>query len=173
MRRLAGTAVLLLMASGCATRGGAVPEPFPTARRGGVSRPPVPTAMRAPDPYAISATALGLRGVPFVDGGSSPAGFDCSGFTHYVFRQHGVDLPRVAAEQYRVGESVDPARIEPGDLLFFTTVAPGASHVALAIGGDEFVHAPSERGQVRVERLSSSYWSRRFLGARRVVGAEP
>ncbi|HIM52720.1 MAG TPA: glycoside hydrolase, partial [Acidobacteria bacterium] len=58
-------------------------------------------------------------------------------------------------------------------LLFFTTVAPGASHVALAIGGDEFVHAPSERGHVRVERLSSSYWSRRFLGARRVVDAEP
>jgi cell wall-associated NlpC family hydrolase len=68
---------------------------------------------------------------------------------------------------------VDPAAIEAGDLLFFTTVAPGASHVALAIGGDEFVHAPSERGQVRVERLSSTYWARRFLGARRVVETGP
>jgi cell wall-associated NlpC family hydrolase len=173
MRRLAGTAVLLVMASGCATRSGAVPEPFPRARRGVASRPAVPAALRPADAYAISATALNLRGVPFVDGGSSPAGFDCSGFTHYVFGQHGVGLPRLAADQYRVGESVDPDRIEPGDLLFFTTVAPGASHVALAIGGDEFVHAPSERGRVRVERLSSSYWSRRFLGARRVVDAEP
>ena len=81
--------------------------------------------------------------------------------------------PRLAADQYRVGSNVDPDAIAAGDLLFFTTVAPGASHVALAIGGDEFVHAPSERGQVRVERLSSSYWSRRFLGARRIVEILP
>ena len=111
--------------------------------------------------------------MPFVEGGTTPSGFDCSGFTSYVFQQHGVALPRLAADQYRVGSDIDPDAIEAGDLLFFTTVAPGASHVALAIGGDEFVHAPSERGQVRVERLSSSYWSRRFLGARRVVDAEP
>ena len=57
----------------------------------------------------------------------------------------------------------------PGDLIFFTTTAPGASHVAIAIGGDEFVHAPSSTGVVRVERLSSSYWSPRFLGIRRVI----
>jgi cell wall-associated NlpC family hydrolase len=108
-----------------------------------------------------------------MDGGSTPSGFDCSGFTYHVFRQHGVELPRLAAEQYGVGSAIDPDAIEPGDLLFFTTVAPGASHVGLAIGSDEFVHAPSERGQVRVERLSSSYWSRRFLGARRVVDGTP
>ena len=76
-------------------------------------------------------------------------------------------------DQPQVGHQVDPDAIAPGDLLFFTTVAPGASHVALAIGADEFVHAPSERGQVRVERLGSSYWSRRFLGARRIVSDAP
>jgi cell wall-associated NlpC family hydrolase len=130
-------------------------------------------ALRPPDPYAITSTALQLRGVPFVNGGTTPSGFDCSGFTSYVFKQHGVEIPRLAADQYRVGSDVDPAAIEAGDLLFFTTVAPGASHVALAIGGDEFVHAPSERGQVRVERLSSTYWARRFLGARRVVETGP
>jgi cell wall-associated NlpC family hydrolase len=84
-----------------------------------------------------------------------------------------VTLPRVAKDQYRTGRRVDPDQIIAGDLLFFTTVAPGASHVALAIGGDAFVHAPSERGQVRVERLGSSYWSKRFLGARRIVDAAP
>jgi cell wall-associated NlpC family hydrolase len=58
--------------------------------------------------------------------------------------------------------------LRPGDLLFFSTTAPGASHVAIALEGDEFVHAPSSTGVVRTERLTSSYWSRRFLGARRV-----
>ena len=174
MRGIAAV-LALATATGCASRGGAVPQPFP--RPGGAVAVTNVPAARAADPYLISATALDLRGVPFVDGGTTPAGFDCSGFTRYVFGQHGVELPRLAADQYRVGAAVDPDAIEPGDLLFFSTVAPGASHVALAIGGDEFVHAPSERGQVRVERLSASYWSRRFLGARRVVpsarGATP
>ena len=164
--------LILLVAGGCASRSGAVPAPFPRPNR----VPGLPTeasTTRPPDPYAITSTALDLRGVPFVDGGSTPAGFDCSGFTYHVFRQHGVELPRLAAQQYRVGSAIDPNAIEPGDLLFFSTVAPGASHVGLAIGGGEFVHAPSERGQVRVERLGSSYWARRFLGARRVVDRTP
>ena len=165
--------VALSLAGGCASHSGAVPAPFPRPNRGASGLPAVLSAPRPPDAYAITSTALGLRGVPFVDGGTTPSGFDCSGFTSYVFQQHGVALPRLAADQYRVGSDIDPDAIEAGDLLFFTTVAPGASHVALAIGGDEFVHAPAERGQVRVERLSSSYWSRRFLGARRVVNAEP
>lgn len=165
--------LILSLAGGCASRGGAVPAPFPRPDRGASSLATVSSAPRPPDPYAITSTALQLRGVPFVNGGTTPSGFDCSGFTSYVFKQHGVEIPRLAADQYRVGSDVDPAAIEAGDLLFFTTVAPGASHVALAIGGDEFVHAPSERGQVRVERLSSTYWARRFLGARRVVETGP
>jgi cell wall-associated NlpC family hydrolase len=58
--------------------------------------------------------------------------------------------------------------VEAGDLLFFSTDAPGASHVGMAIGGDEFVHAPNARGEVRVERFSSTYWASRYVGARRV-----
>ena len=165
--------LILSIAGGCASRGSAVPAPFPQPNRGASALATESSAPRRLDFDAITSTALELRGVPFVDGGTTPSGFDCSGFTSYVFQQHGVALPRLTAEQYRVGSDIDPDAIEAGDLLFFTTVAPGASHVALAIGGDEFVHAPSERGQVRVERLSSSYWSRRFLGARRVVNAEP
>ncbi len=159
--------VLVVAAAGCASHNGAVPAPFPTVGGGGSA--PRPGGFLPLDPYDVSSTALDLRGVPFLDGGTTPAGFDCSGFTRYVYEQHGLSLPRLAADQFRVGEPVDPNDIEAGDLLFFTTVAPGASHVAMAIGGDEFVHAPSERGEVRVERLSSSYWAQRFLGARRVI----
>ena len=173
MKRKVWGLLILSLGAGCASRSGAVPAPFPRPDQVSSSRPTVFGTPRPRDAYAITSTALDLRGVPFVDGGSTPSGFDCSGFTSYVFKLHGVELPRLAADQYRVGSDVDPAAIEAGDLLFFTTVAPGASHVALAIGGDEFVHAPSERGQVRVERLSSSYWSRRFLGARRIVEAAP
>jgi cell wall-associated NlpC family hydrolase len=64
---------------------------------------------------------------------------------------------------------VDPDQLEPGDLVFFSTVAPGASHVGIAIGGDQFVHAPSERGVVRVEQLSATYWRSRFVGAKRLL----
>jgi cell wall-associated NlpC family hydrolase len=104
-------------------------------------------------------------------GGESPArGFDCSGFVQYVFGQQHVDLPRTVGDQYRSGTSVPLARVRAGDLVFFSTVAPGASHVGLAVGADgEFIHAPSENGVVRVERLDSPYWRSRFVGARRVT----
>ena len=74
-------------------------------------------------------------------------------------------------EQYRAGTSIDLDDVEAGDLLFFETVSRGASHVGMAIGGGQFVHAPSSRGVVRVERYDASYWAQRFVGARRVVVA--
>jgi cell wall-associated NlpC family hydrolase len=120
------------------------------------------------DGYAVTSTALSLRGVPYRNGGTDPKGFDCSGFTQYVFAQHGILLPREVRDQYRLGASVNPDQLAAGDLLFFATTDPGVSHVAIAIGGDEFVHAPSSTGVVRVEHLGSSYWSPRFLGAKRV-----
>ena len=131
----------------------------------GLSRP----ARSGFDGYAVTGTALSLRGTPYRDGGTGPGGFDCSGFTQYVFGRHGVGLPREVRDQYRVGKPVEPQDLAPGDIIFFTTTAPGPTHVAIAIGGDEFVHAPSSTGVVRVEHLSSSYWSPRFLGARRVA----
>jgi cell wall-associated NlpC family hydrolase len=87
----------------------------------------------------------------------------------YVFGQNGVTVPRTVTEQYQAGHQVAGPRLEPGDLVFFSTVSPGASHVGIAIGGDEFVHAPSGTGEVRVERMSASYWATRFVGARRVL----
>jgi cell wall-associated NlpC family hydrolase len=129
---------------------------------------PTTTAHGAFDSYALVGTALTFRGTPYRNGGGDPGGFDCSGFTQYIYAQYGVFLPRAVREQYQLGQSVSPEELEPGDLIFFSTTAPGASHVGIAIGGDEFVHAPSSSGVVRVEHLGSSYWSPRFIGARRV-----
>lgn len=121
------------------------------------------------DGYALSGTAMSLRGAPYRNGGVDPvSGFDCSGFVKYVYEQHGVKMPREVRDQFRVGKNVSRDELEPGDLVFFSTVAPGASHVGIMIGGDQFVHAPSERGVVRVESLSVQYWSSRFIGAKRV-----
>lgn len=129
--------------------------------------PASPSGVNA-DGYALSGTALALRGAPYRLGGDDPSGFDCSGLVQYVYQQHGVVLPREVRQQFRVGKTVDRDRLEPGDLVFFSTVAPGASHVGIIIGGDQFVHAPSQRGVVRVETLSSQYWASRFVGAKRV-----
>ena len=116
----------------------------------------------------VVAAALGYRGVPYRFGGSDPAGFDCSGFVQYVFRQVGSVLPREVREQFSVGRAVDRDDVRAGDLVFFQTVSKGASHVGLAIGDGQFIHAPSTNGFVRIERLASSYWASRFVGARRL-----
>jgi len=128
----------------------------------------MPEARAAGDGYAIAGTALGLRGTPYRNGGSDPSGFDCSGFVWYVFGQHGIRVARTVGDQFREGVDVSAEAPQPGDLLFFNTQGPGASHVGMAIGGDEFVHAPSSRGEVRVERMSAPYWSSRYVGARRL-----
>lgn len=129
---------------------------------------PTPPAATPVDGYSVAGTALGLRGVPYRSGGTDPSGFDCSGLVWYVFAQHGLALPRTVEDQYRIGRKVDPDALEPGDLVFFRTDGRSVSHVGMSIGGDEFVHAPSERGEVRVERLGSRYWWPRFAGARRI-----
>jgi len=168
-KELVWAVALAILATGCASTG-AVPRPFPTT----ASRPPAPatpeaeSAGRPLDLYALVGTALDLRGVRYRNGGADPGGFDCSGFTQYVFARHGVRLPRSVRDQFDEGASVRPEDVREGDLLFFATDGPGASHVAIAVGGDSFVHAPSSTGVVRVERMASRYWSDRFVGARRV-----
>lgn len=171
---------LLALACGACASGGAVPRPFPGAAVPGAAprvagapavATPVPEAAPTPDPLRaeLVITALGLRGTPYRNGGSDPSGFDCSGFVQYVFARHATRLPRETQAQYQAGLSVELEQVQPGDLLFFETVARGASHVGVAIGGDQFVHAPSSQGVVRVERYTSSYWAARFVGARRVI----
>jgi cell wall-associated NlpC family hydrolase len=157
--------ILAVGLTACASSG-AVPRPFPSPGGAPIS-PPSPALVD--DPYGITGTALGLRGTPYRPGGSDPSGFDCSGFVYYVFAQHGLLLPRTVADQFRVGRSVKPEDLRPGDLLFFDTSGGPASHVGLAVGGDQFVHAPAAHGEVRVERLAVPYWHDRFVGARRVI----
>src|SRR5262249_7727463 len=170
-------AVALVMTAACASTG-AVPRPFPgTPGSKGPQGPEVSQgseavagATAAPlDTYALVGTARSFRGTPYRNGGSDPGGFDCSGFTQYVFAQYAVALPRGVREQFRQGQPIDSNDLTPGDLVFFSTTDPGASHVGIVIGSDQFVHAPSSTGVVRVERLRSSYWSQRYVVARRVV----
>jgi cell wall-associated NlpC family hydrolase len=191
LKRLSiGALTLAAACSGGCASSGYTPKPFPVP--GGAASHPAPlhpapsdpgsspapstspspaaprTAASAVDSYALVGTALSLRGTPYRNGGADPQGFDCSGFTQYVFSQYGLPLPREVREQYRVGKAVKAEDLAPGDILFFATTEPGPSHVAIAIGGDQFVHAPSSTGVVRVEHLASSYWSPRYIGARRI-----
>lgn len=127
-------------------------------------RPPVPGS-----PSAVVRTAESLLGVPYRAGGADPRGFDCSGFIHYVYARHGISLPRNVRQQWGAGREIARGALRPGDLLFFTTTGPGPTHVTLAVDHDRFIHAPNSRGLVRIESLSSAYWARRFLGARRLT----
>ena len=173
LRAALGLAISTL-AGACASTG-AVPQPFPlpgnpgNQNRARIQPPAPPPHASTVDSYALVGTALSLRGAPYRNGGADPQGFDCSGFTQYVFAQYGVSLPREVRDQFDQGKSVKGGdELAAGDLLFFTTVAPGPTHVGIAIGGDQFVHAPSSTGVVRVERLNAGYWATRYLGARRI-----
>ena len=110
--------------------------------------------------------ALRYQGVPYVFGGTSPGGFDCSGYTRFVFAQVGVPIPRMADEQYYAYPKVSELKV--GDLVFFETYEPGPSHVGIYLGNRKFVNASSSRGVV-VDSLDSSYWGARYIGARRVL----
>ena len=115
----------------------------------------------------IIATAKQYIGVPYVWGGSTPAGFDCSGYVKYVFDKHGISLPRTAATQYSAGTAVSKANLKMGDLVFF---GPGSSitHVGIYMGDGTFIHASSSKG-VTITSMNNSYWSARYYGARRVL----
>lgn len=117
---------------------------------------------------SLIGTAMACRGTHYVRGGTSRSGFDCSGFTRYVYAKYGVSLPHSSAAQAGKGTSVDKSDLKPGDLVFFQTYNRGISHVGIYIGNGSFVHAASRGRGVRVDSLSSSYYSARYRGARRI-----
>jgi cell wall-associated NlpC family hydrolase len=167
-----GVVVLAGATAACAS-GGAVRPPAPTPSAPGPATPTTPD--RSPGRPGddalgdrIAADALQFRGIPYRNGGATMAGFDCSGFVYYVLARHGYAVPRVTRDQFTAGKRVSRDQVRAGDLVFFSTVAPGASHVGIALDDEEFVHAPNSQGVVRVERLSTDYWRTRFVGARRV-----
>ncbi len=118
--------------------------------------------------YPIASLALKQLGVGYSWGGTSPYGFDCSGFVYYIYAKNGISLPRMADEQFEVGMHIRKSDLELGDMVFFTTYEPGASHVGIYIGDNQFVHASSAAGKVVISSLSQPYYAERYLGARRL-----
>ena len=112
--------------------------------------------------------ALKMVGKPYRYGGSSPAGFDCSGLIQYSFKQAGVSLPRSTDELLRTSQPLRGAHLRRGDLLFFDLEGKKKSHVGIYLGEGKFVHAPSSGKQVRTDRLDSPYWRKHLSEARRV-----
>jgi cell wall-associated NlpC family hydrolase len=125
---------------------------------------------------AMVRRAMGFLGVPYVRGGNnSQDGFDCSGFTRYIFEHSlGMVLPRRADEQARSDRllTINRSELKPGDLVFFNTMRRTFSHVGIYLGDGKFIHAPRAGEVVRVEDMRSAYWSRRFTGARRAPQPE-
>lgn len=118
--------------------------------------------------------AMALLDVPYRYGGSTPAGFDCSGLVRYVFKAvTGRELPRRTEEMSRVGRPLRRSELLPGDLVYFNTFNSAFSHVAIYVGEGRFLHAPARGGRVRIEGLDDRYWKSRFDGARRLIDDEP
>ncbi|MGE4071543.1 MAG: C40 family peptidase [Lysobacterales bacterium] len=156
--------VLIVLLAGCAS--------------GPSSRPPAAHDHARPTPLAtgnsadVAFRAIGLVGTPYRTAGADPGvGFDCSGFVQYVYRDAaGLQLPRNTQNQHALKIPVSRRSLRTGDLVFFNTSGRGVSHVGIYVGEGRFVHAPNHGGRVRLDHLDDGYWSKRYLGARRVLG---
>ena len=115
-------------------------------------------------------TAMGMIGVPYRRGGSSAeTGFDCSGFVRAIYQKTaGLTLPRRSNEQAAATQKIQKQELQPGDLVFFNTMRRAFSHVGIYVGDGKFIHSPRTGEKVRVDSMESSYWAKRFNGARRV-----
>jgi len=107
--------------------------------------------------------------IPYKFGGSSFLGIDCSAFVQEVFRLIGIDLPRSAREQFSHGDPVDKEKLSAGDLVFFRTYAPFPSHVGIYLGNNEFIHTSAKLRKVTIDSLSTPYYLKRFIGAKRLI----
>lgn len=139
-------------------------------KKGGTSSVPAPQGSGAGQD--IANYALQFVGYPYVYGGSSPRGFDCSGFTSYVYKQFGYGISRTASGQLDNGSSVSKSELRPGDLVMFKKGGSSkrASHVGIYIGGNQFVHASTSKTGVIISNMNSSYYATGFVGARRLAG---
>ncbi len=146
------------------------PQAAPAASSPSDSASASPPAPPPPPPPAakykgVVGTAMQYLGVPYVWGGESPtAGFDCSGFVMYVYRQHGVSLPHHAATQFNYGTPVDRSQLEPGDIVYFN----GLGHNGIYIGDDKFIHAPHTGDVVKISSLNDFWYTATWVGARRL-----
>ena len=134
-----------------------------SANRGAVT----PSSSQAAAPAANNGSLLGiahsLKGIRYVYGGSTTAGFDCSGFTRHVFQQAGRSIPRSAAAQYSATSRVSRAQAQPGDLIFFSLAGRGVNHVGIYLGGGNFIGSQTSTG-VAVASINSGYWANKVVG---------
>ena len=153
------------------------PAPTPTPKPSAApasTQPGNPVPQSAPPAssdrgQAIAQTALKYVGAPYVYGGVTPAGWDCSGYVLYVYKEAaGISLPRSAAQQYKVGAIIPADQVRAGDIVFFAdTFGPGITHDGIALGDGRFVHARSEGYGTVIGSLSDPYWAAHYAGARR------
>ncbi|HIE65567.1 MAG: C40 family peptidase [Nitrospira sp.] len=161
LSQIAWTSFLLIALTACGSAPRAAAFPQWTSDH----RPPTTQARKK-----IVQTAHTLVGVPYLFGGASPKGFDCSGLINYVFRQAAsLDLPRTTRQLIRIGEAVRKNELSPGDLVFFRIGQRRSIHIGIYIGNGEFIHAPKTGGEVNIQRLSTQYWKTRYRGARSIL----
>ena len=116
----------------------------------------------------IVQTARAVTGTPYCWGGTNPSqGFDCSGYVLWVYKQHGYNLPRTAAEQARVGTSISRNNLRAGDIVVFNP--SWGKHTGIYTGRKTFLHSPKSGSRVREESLETPYWSKVFAGGRRII----
>lgn len=138
-----------------------------TSRSSSALTPP-PSSTQPSKASAIIVTAKHYIGVKYLFGGTTPSGFDCSGFVQYVFAQNGISLPRVARDQYHVGTPVSFSNLTQGDLVFFSLAKDGVvDHMGIYVGNEQFINASSSKG-VTIYTLGA-YWKSAYVGAKRVL----
>ncbi|WP_226665245.1 C40 family peptidase [Metabacillus litoralis] len=126
-----------------------------------VTKPPLQTF----NADALVLEAKKYVGVPYVWGGNTPSGFDCSGFLNYVYQKQGISIPRTVATIWETGKTVSIP--QKGDLVFFSTTAPGPTHAGIYLGDNKFIHAGSSTG-VTISDMTNSYWKPRYLGVKTI-----
>lgn len=128
----------------------------------------VPAMASASSSESLISSAKTYIGTPYKYGGTTTAGFDCSGYVQRVFSDDGISIPRATSSQYTTGTSVAKADLQTGDLVFFNTTGKGVSHVGIFIEGGNFIHSSTSQG-VMISALDDPYyWGSRYIGARRV-----
>ncbi|PTN39105.1 C40 family peptidase [Desulfonatronum sp. SC1] len=136
----------------------------------GAKHPPPRPAIPGSVAESVVQAALNKNGRPYARGGTSPTrGFDCSGLVVWVYGKHGLNLPRTARDQSRVGSAVPYNQLQGGDLVFFRIGSRGAYHVGIATGRGTFIHSPRPGQRVREESLFDRYWQQRLIAVRRVL----
>ncbi len=128
----------------------------------------IPSMASADSATNLVNTARSYIGTPYSYGGTTPSGFDCSGYTQYVFKQVGISIPRTTDQQFAMGAPVAKSDLQIGDLVFFNTSGSGVSHDGIYIGSGKFIHSSSSKGVMISALNDPAYWGSRYIGARRV-----